>query len=386
MNDPQQLGKPCAAKPDSMRPQLPGRVVLVLQGGGALGAYEGGVYQALHDTGIEPDWVIGTSIGAINGAIISGNKIEQRPERLREFWSRIQSRPQVPSGLFPSYVGNYATKLMTLTTGVPGFYSPNGATAWGPQARIGVEKAAFYSVEPLRRLLPDLMDFDRVNVGQPRFTLGLVNVRSGQMRYFDSRDTVITLDHVLGASALPPSFPAVEIDGEAYWDGGIYSNTPIEAVFDDNPRRSSIVFAVQIWQERGLTPQSVLEVLNRQKDIMFASRAASHVARQAQIHQLRQVVRELVRMLPEEQRSRPEVEELAGFGCGTFMHLVEINSAPLDGDDYTRDIDFSEATVHARWAAGYADTRRILERRPWDQPVDPKVGVAVHTSDTRGLT
>jgi NTE family protein len=146
------------------------------------------------------------------------------------------------------------------------------------------------------------------------------------------------------------------------------------------------VFAVQIWQERGLTPQSVLEVLSRQKDIMFASRAASHVARQAQIHQLRQVVRELVRMLPEEQRGRPEVEELAGFGCGTFMHLVEINSAPLDGDDYTRDFDFSEATLHARWAAGYADTRRTLERRPWDQPVDPMVGVAVHTSDTRGLT
>jgi NTE family protein len=278
-----------------------------------------------------------------------------------------------------------ANKLLTLTTGVPGFYSPNEATAWGLQARVGVERAALYSVDPLRRLLPDLMDFKRINGGHPRFTLGLVNVQNGRMRYFDSRDTVIGLDHVLGASALPPSFPAVKIDGEVYWDGGIFSNTPIEAVFDDNPRRDSIVFAVQIWQERGPLPQSLWEVLNREKDIMFASRTASHIARQAQIHKLRQVVRELVRLLPEDQRNRPEVEELVGYGCGTFMHIVEINSVPFDSDDYTRDIDFSEATVNRRWAAGYNDTRRILKRRPWEKPVDHLAGVAVHGSDAREL-
>ena len=212
-------------------PAVAGQVVLVMQGGGAQAAYQGGVYQALHEANLEPDWVIGTSIGAINGSIIAGNKVASRLERLREFWSRIESRPTWPSG--PMF-GNAANQLSTLLTGVPGFFLPNAAFLWGPEAAVGVEHAALYSVDPLRKLLPELVDFDLVNSGKPRFTLGLVSVRSGQIRYFDSRDEKVGLDHVLGSSAVPPTFPAVRIDGEAYWDGGIYSGTrearnPIEA-------------------------------------------------------------------------------------------------------------------------------------------------------------
>ena len=218
-------------------PAVAGQVVLVMQGGGAQAAYQGGVYQALHEANLEPDGVIGTSIGAINGSIIAGNKVASRLERLREFWSRIESRPTWPSG--PMF-GNAANQLSTPLTGVPGFFLPNAAFLWGPEAAVGVEHAALYSVDPLRKLLPELVDFDLVNSGKPRFTLGLVSVRSGQIRYFDSRDEKIGLDHVLGLSAVPPTFPAVRIDGEAYWDGGIYSNTPVEAVFDDYPRRSSV--------------------------------------------------------------------------------------------------------------------------------------------------
>jgi len=365
--------------------RLPGRVVLVMQGGGALGAYQGGVYQALHEAGIEPDWVIGTSIGAINGSIIAGNDAADRLERLRQFWSVIERRPSA-WGIFSRDIDNLATNLTTTLTGVPGFFSPNPAAAWSLQAQVGVEQAAVYSVEPLRQLLPSLVDFDLINAGKPRFTLGLVNVQSGQMRYFDSQDERIGLDHVLGSSALPPSFPAVRIGGEAYWDGGVYSNTPVEAIFDDNPRRDSIVFAVQIWHTRGPEPESVMQVLNRQKDIMFASRAQSHIARQAQIHQLRHVVRELFRMLPEERRRTPEARELAAYGCGTVMHLVELNAPRLDGEDYSRDIDFSQAAVHARWEAGYADTRRMIAQRPWDRPVDPMVGVTLHASDAEAST
>ena len=385
MSGPQDSGGAAASKNGGSRPMLPGRVVLVMQGGGALGAYQGGVYQALHESGIEPDWMIGTSIGAINGAIIAGNPIERRLERLHEFWAHLQSRQGAPWEQFlRPYLGNYASYLATLATGVPGFFSPNSASVLGLQARVGIEKAALYSVEPLRRLLPELVDFKRLNAGEPRFTLSLLNVQSGEMHYFDSRETAITLDHVLAASALPPSFPAVRIGGEAYWDGGIYSNTPIEAVFDDNPRRDSVVFAVQLWHTHGPEPESLWQVMNRQKDITFASRAKTHVARQAQIHQLRRVVRELARMLPEAQRNTPEAQELAGYGCGTFMHLVELNAAPIDDESFTRDVDFSEATVQARWAAGYADARRSLERRPWDDPVDPISGVAVHASDGGG--
>jgi NTE family protein len=360
---------------------LPGQVVLVMQGGGAPGAYHGGVYQALHEAAIEPDWIIGTSIGAISGCIIAGNEVEHRLERLREFWARIESRWLAPWGLISPRVESLATSLTAALTGVPGFYSPNPAAIWGLQSQVGVEQAGLYSVEPLKRMLPSLVDFDLVNSGKPRFTLGAVNVLTGQMRYFDSRDSRIGIDHVLASCALPPSFPAVRIDGEAYWDGGICSNTPIEAVFDDNPRRSSVVFAVQIWHSSGPEPMSVAEVLNRQKDIMFASRAQSHIPRQAQLHRMRHIVRELVGMLPQDQRDTPLARELAAYGCGTMMHVVEINAPQFDGEGYSRDIDFSPDSIHERWEAGYADARRVIARRPWDAPVDPKVGVLVHVAN-----
>ncbi len=376
------VGVPSAAKlQPAGQPALPGQVVLVMQGGGAQGAYQGGVYQALHEAGIEPDWVIGTSIGAINGSFIAGNAIAHRLERLRAFWSRVESRPPGLLGVLAPMFGNPTTELATLLTGVPGFFSPNAAFLLGPEAPVGVEHAAMYSVDPLRKLLPELVDFDRVNSGTPRFTLGLVGVRDSQMRYFDSSYGKIGLDHVLGSSAVPPTFPAVRIDGEAYWDGGIYSNTPVEAVFDDVPRQSSVVFAVQIWHTRGPEPESVAQVFARQKDIMFGSRSRSHIARQAQLHRMRHVVRTLVGMLPEDQRNTPEVQDLAGYGCTTVMHLLEINAEPLDGETNSREYDFSPATIAARWQAGYADTCRTIARRPWDDPVDPSVGVALYASD-----
>jgi NTE family protein len=374
-----------ASKVDPAGPtSLPGQVVLVMQGGGAPGAYQGGVYQALHEAGIEPDWVIGTSIGAINGSIIVGNKVGHRLERLQEFWARVGRQAAGPWDAISPHFANMANNLTTLLAGVPGFFLPNTALAWGVDAQVGIEHAALYSIDPLKKLLPSLIDFDLVNSGKPRFTLGLVGVRSGEMRYFDSRSETIGLDHILGSSAIPPSFPAVRIDGEAFWDGGIYSNTPVEAVFDDNPRRSSVVFAVQIWHARGLEPESVSQVMMRQKDIIFGSRSKSHIKRQAQIHQMRHVVRELVDMLPKAQRNSPKVRELAGFGCGTVMHLLEINAQPLDGESNSRDFDFSQAAIHARWQAGYADAHRMIARRPWDDPVDPMIGVTVHATDAEG--
>ena len=352
------------------RGQLPGQVVLVLQGGGAPGVYQAGAYEALHDAGIEPDWVVGTSIGAINGVIIAGNPIERRVERLREFWRYLANQWFEPWN-----------QLAPLLMGVPGFYYPNPALVRGVDAPLGIERAALYHVDPLKKLLPTLVDFDLVNSGRPRFTLGLVTVRSGHMRYFDTKNEKVGLDHVLGSSAIPPSFPAVRIDGEAYWDGGIYSNTPVEVVFDDNPRRSSVVFAVQIWHSHGVEPESIAQVFMRQKDILFGSRTKSHIARQAQIHRMRHVVRELYDMLPDEQKNSPKAKELAGWGCGTQMHLIEINAEPIDGETNARDFDFSQAAIDARWQAGYADTCRMIERRPWSDPIDPEVGVAVYASD-----
>jgi NTE family protein len=364
------------------RPQLPGQVVLVFQGGGALGAYQGGVYQALHEFGIEPDWVVGTSIGALNGAIIVGNEIGSRLERLQEFWKRVEQRPLWGDIPFGQMIERSTAYMMSLFGGVAGYYAPNQALAWGGlNALVGVERAAFYTIEGMRNTVGNLVDFKRLNGQHPRLTVGAVNVRSGKMRYFDSRNEPITLDHVLASGALPPGFPAVRIDGDPYWDGGLYSNTPIEVVFDDNPRRDSVVFAVQIFPIAGPEPESIMQVLSRQIDIQYASRADSQIPRQEHIHQLRHMVRDLVRMMPENLRNTPEVRDMAGYGCGTFMHIVRINANPERNDDLLREIDFSSQGITERWQAGYADTVRTLKRRPWEAPIDPMVGVAVHDSD-----
>ena len=362
-------------------PKLPGQVVLVFQGGGALGAYQGGVYQALHEAGIEPDWVVGTSMGAINGAIIAGNDVDSRLDRLREFWERIERKPLWGDTPWSQMAGNAADYFTTIFGGIPGYFSPNRAVAWGLNALVGVEQAAFYTIDDLRKTVSDVVDFERIKTKHPRLTVGAVNVRTGKMNYFDSREVPITLDHVLASGAVPPGFPAIRIDGDAYWDGGLYSNTPIEVVFDDNPRRDSVVFSVQIFPIAGPEPESVMQVLSRQKDIQFASRADSHIPRQEHIHQLRHMVRELIRLMPESLRETPEVKEMAGYGCGTLMHIVRINATPSDHEDYLRDLDFSRSGIQRRWQSGYADTKRTLERRPWETTIDPMVGVAVHDSD-----
>jgi NTE family protein len=264
---------------------------------------------------------------------------------------------------------------------VPGYYYLNPALAWGVDAKVGIEQAAMFLVDPLRKLLPAVVDFNLINPSGTRFTLGLTTVKTGQIRYFDSKRDKIGVEHILGSSAIPPSFPAVLIDGEYYWDGGVYSNSPVEVVFDENPRHSSVVFAVQIWHTRGSEPQSLAHAFMREKDILFGSRSREHIMRQAELHRMRRIIRELVDLLPEEGKSSPRVKELAGFGCTTTMHLVEINAQPFEGETNARDYDFSRSAIQTRWQAGYADTCRTLERRPWDDPIDPATAVTVYASD-----
>ena len=358
-----------------------GQVVLVLQGGGALGAYQVGVYEALHEAGVEPDWVIGTSIGAINAALIAGNAPEQRLERLRTFWSRVEQQTVPdPLRLF-SGLPNALTNFVTMTKGIQCFFTPNLPAWLSSHLPLGIEAAAYYTTAPLRATLSDLIDLEHINARHTRLTVGAVNVRSGEMRYFDSRDEQVHLDHVLASGALPPAFPAVRIDGEPYWDGGIYSNTPIEAVLDDKPRKDSLIFAVQMWNPEGPDPETLWEVTGRQKDIQYASRATSHIARQKQIHHLRHIVRELAKHLPESERNSPAVKELASWGCGTTMHVVRLNAPKLEGEDHTKDIDFTGEGIRARWRAGYADAKRMIARAPWGMPVDPIDGVVIHDDD-----
>jgi NTE family protein len=354
-----------------------GQTVLVLQGGGALGAYQLGVYEALHEAGVAPDWVIGTSIGAINAALIAGSKPEERIEKMCDFWSRVENDAFVPFGL-PSWMESATRNWLSVTTGVPGFFSPNPLAFLSPHQPLGTDSAGYYTVDPLRRTLQELIDFKQLNGGETRITVGASNVRTAEMRYFDSRDMPLGLDHILASGALPPAFPPVRIDGELYWDGGILSNTPVEVVFDDNPRRDSLVFAVHIWNPHGPAPETIWEVMNRQKDVQYSSRAVSHIQRQRQIHRMRHIIAELSKMLPEEIRRSNEFAEMAAYGCLTRMHVVRLLAPALDHEDHSKDIDFSASGIRRRREAGYRDTMRTLEKSPWQNPVDELEGFILH--------
>ena len=358
-----------------------GQIVLVLQGGGALGAYQVGVYQALHEAGMEPQWVIGTSIGAINGAIIAGNPPAQRMDKLSRFWHMVQQQDRADFAAWWAALSHAAANYKIYAGGVDGFFKPNLRAAGDVNAAVGVEQAAFYSTEPLRDTLAALIDFDYINAENCRLTLGAVSVVSGEMNYFDSRnsqDGPLGVEHVMASGALPPAFPAIRVDGKAYWDGGIYSNSPIEVVMDDIPRRNSLIFSANVWHPQGPEPQSVWQVMGRQKDIQYASRDKSHVTRQQQIHQMRHVIRELGKYLPAAKREDADVRELLDFGCATVMHLVPLLAPRLALEDLTKDIDFSAAGIQARWQAGYADTRRQLELAPWQRPAGTMDGVIIH--------
>ena len=357
---------------------LPGQIVLVLQGGGALGSYQAGVYQALHEAGIEPDWIIGTSIGAINASLIAGNAPENRLPRLQEFWKRMEQRPVWS---FPGALPGFNEKLLywsTVSNGISGFFRPNPLAHAGNDYPLGAERAGYYSTEPLEQTLAELVDFDLVNRCRPRLTVGAAHVRTSRMRYFDSRDGIIGVKHIMASGALPPAFPAVRIDGEMYWDGGILSNTPTEAVFDDNPRRNSLIFAVHMWNPAGAEPTTMAEVLNRHKDVQYSSRIASHIERQQQAHRLRHVINQLAARIPEAERNSEAVKELAGYGCPTQMHVVRLLAPQLHGENHTKDIDFSPSGIRQRWDAGYAHTRAVLDRSPWVGEFDPLSGVVLH--------
>ena len=365
-----------ARRSEKQKPQER-QIVLVLQGGGALGAYQAGVYHALHENGIEPDWIIGTSIGAINASLIAGNARADRLERLKEFWTRMAYRP--PFGV-PAWTGLPDTLAYwkTLLRGIPAFFEPNPAAFLGTHVPLGVDSAGFYSTAPLEKTLRELVDFSLVNQCKPRLTVGAAHVRTSEMNYFDSRDGEIGVKHIMASGALPPAFPAVRIDGELYWDGGILSNTPTEVIFDDNPRKNSLIFAVHLWNPMGEEPGTIWELLNRHKDIQYSSRVASHIARQRQMHRMRHVIRELAKLLPEEARRTQQAQALAAFGCHTIMHVVRLLAPQLENENHTKDVDFSPSSIRMRWEAGYTKTMRALEQAPWENEFDPLEGVILH--------
>ena len=265
-----------------------------------------------------------------------------------------------------------------LATGVTNFFRPNPLAFLGWHVPLAADAAGYYSTMPLQETLGELVDFSLIARSGPRLTVGAAKVRTSEMRYFDSRDMPLTVRHVMASGALPPAFPPVRVEDDLYWDGGILSNTPVEAIFDDLPRRNSLVFAVHVWNSEGPEPESVWQVMHRQKEIQYSSRAITHIARQKQIHRLRHIIAELAKRLPEAERQSARVREMASYGCLTRVHVMRLLAPRLEGEDQTKDIDFSPAGIRKRWEAGLADARKALKAAPWEAGVDPIEGFYLH--------
>ncbi|HEV2677609.1 MAG TPA: patatin-like phospholipase family protein [Aliidongia sp.] len=346
------------------------KVALVLQGGGALGSYQAGVYEALASSDYAPDWIAGISIGAINAALIAGNAPEDRVDRLRAFWNEITSPPPLWPGLPKALDTPSLSAAHAVLFGQPGFFAPKPVLSW----LLNPPPLSYYDTTALKGTLERLVDFDRINAGEVRFSVGAVNVRTGNFAYFDNADITIRPEHVMASGALPPGFPPVEIDGEFYWDGGLVSNTPLQYVIDTLPRRSRLTFQVDLFNARGPLPTDLDTVGEREKDIRYSSRTRAGTETARTMHDVRHIINDLLEQLPEV-RQTPEGQILYEFACVTTMDIVELIYRPTHDQGSAKDYEFGHATMLARWAQGLSDAQATLSASPWLAPMPPEVGV-----------
>lgn len=365
------------------RPQFE-RIALLLHGGGALGAYQAGVYEALAAAQLHPDWVAGISIGAVNAALIAGNAPEVRVEKLRRFWETVTSEP-LPPWLLPEAHGDLARDFTNrwhgaaaLFIGVPGLFSPR----WVPPylAAAGTPNAtSFYDTAALKSTLERLVDFDRINSGEIRFSVGAVNVTTGNFVYFDNATHEIRPEHVMASGALPPGFPAVEIDGEHFWDGGLVSNTPLQWVLESADRQDTLAFQVDLWSARGAMPRTFAEVMTRQKEIQYSSRTRASTDQFKKEQKLRCALSELVAKLPDQLKSTPEYALLQTEADRNVYNIIQLiyGSKQYEGD--SKDFEFSSRGMEDHWSAGRSDT--ILTLRHPEVLERPKSEDGVFTFD-----
>ncbi|OHV80551.1 hypothetical protein LCM4579_21335 [Ensifer sp. LCM 4579] len=369
----------------SMRPI---RNILVFQGGGALGAYQAGTYEALHKHAIKPDWLAGISIGAINSAIIAGSPEERRVENLREFWHMVSAGLDfgfLPQDDFNRRLFKDWAVLAGSITGVPGFFSPRLLTPsqilLNPDLRI-----SHYDTEPLIKTLERLVDFERVNRGDVRLSLGAVNVKTGNFAYFDNRNTVLTARHVAASGALPPAFPPVEIDGEYYWDGGLVSNTPLQYVLAADGCDSDLcIFQVDLFSARGKMPRDLMEVDARSKEIRYSSRTRMNTDEFARKQILRRAARRLLDKLAPDLPDDEDAALLRSVGIEYDVTIVHLIHRAAAYDSHAMDAEFSRSTVEENWKSGYDDAVRTLTHPKWTRRGKPENGIQIFDLAQAGL-
>ena len=358
------------------------RVALVLQGGGALGAYQAGVYQALHEHSLTPDWVVGTSIGAINAAIIAGNERENRLDRLKTFWDEVAHSDLLDMRKVPDHarrLNTIFTTVDTVTRGVPGMYALRWFNPFFAGWPVEAEAASFYDTSPLEETLSRLVDLRALNSSSGiRLTVSAIKVTCGRLEHFDTAHQPVSIKHVMASGALPPGFPPVRIDGDLYWDGGLYSNTPLEAVLADEPRVDTICFMVDLWSADGPEPNTLEQVYTRQKDVLYASRSRRHIDAYLRGHRLRRLVRALRAKVPDDMLSEDELRELEKVGTDTTMHIVRLAYAGRDWQMASKDLNFSKGSIEWRWEQGYQDAMRAIDHAAWRAEAPEGAGVLVH--------
>jgi NTE family protein len=360
--------------------------VLVLQGGGALGSYQAGAYQALCHFDFEPEWIAGISIGAINAAIIAGNEREKRIDRLKEFWNMVSSPVSwnpVTQGDRARSLFNETSAALIATFGVPGFFTPRVPPApFWPQGTS--QSLSYYDTAPLKKTLERLVDFDRINDLKTRLSVGAVGVTSGNFCYFDNfdfrkRGKKIGPEHIMASGALPPGFPAVLIDGEHYWDGGIASNTPLDFVLGEEAKRDVLIFQVDLFSARGLLPESLLDAAEREKDIRFSSRTRMNTDKNRQIHNARMAVRDLIGKLPDYLKNDPSVELLREASKENTVTVVHLIYRSKNYETNSKDYDFSHVAMVEHWEAGVRDVHSSMRHKDWLER--PQSGETMMTYD-----
>ena len=354
--------------------------ILVLQGGGALGAYQAGAYEALVEAGHCPSWVAGISIGAVNAAIVAGNELTQRVTRLRQFWDLVSSRLMgwpIGYGDTSRRIFNEVSASLAAAGGVPGFFEPRFPPAMMmPQ---GTPQAiSLYDTEPLRTTLLDLVDFDLLNSSSVRLSVGAVQVRTGNMKYFDTTSHEIGPEHIMASGALPPGFPPIEIDGEPYWDGGLVSNSPLQHVLERcGPREDSVVFQIDLFSARGSVPQTIFEIAQREKEIRYSSRTRLNTDVFREIQAIRRAVQHVAPDIPEELRNSSDWQLLDRVGCDAAITIVQLIHRRAAYWTQSNDYEFSRYTIDEHWAAGRADVERTLNHPAWINRKRPEDGVEV---------
>jgi NTE family protein len=362
------------------RPERCDRVALVLQGGGALGAYQAGVYQALHEAGIEPDWICGVSIGAINSAIIAGNPPERRLERLQTFWDRITGRKiwhYTPDGDIFRKARNFTSSFLTTALGQPGFFAPHNTNPWLSPA--GARTAtSYYDTAPLRESLLELVDFDRINSKKMRFAVGAVNVLSGNFIYFDNAHDEIIPEHIMASGALPPALPMVKVGTDHFWDGGIVSNTPLQHLLDQDDSLNSLVFQVDLFSARGALPRDIQDVMARHKDIMYSSRTRYNTDMYRKTHNLRARLYKALSKIPDEQLSEEERQLRETNSRLSSIAILQLIYQQKAYEGHAKDHEFSGTSMREHWMSGHEDTKRTLMRRDWIKMPENGMGIVVH--------